>query len=100
MQKRTFKPIVFAWNRDGAEHVFTLTGREAWALSRLIAAGAKGVTPMEEPTGPRWSAYVHRLKKHGVDIATVTERHGGAFPGSHARYVLFSDVRQLEGEVK
>ena len=71
---------------------FTLAGRLAWALSELQSAGEHGVTPISTP-GPRWSAYVHRLRhEFGVDIETKTEAHQGAFPGHHARYFLRSPV--------
>lgn len=72
-----------------------LHGREAWALLHLVAAGAKGCTPIDNP-GPRWSAYVYKLRQRGIAIETVNERHGGAFAGNHARYVLRSRVRVLE----
>ena len=96
MESRTFEAVTFVWIRDGEPFEFELAGREAWALSRLMAAAEKGVTPVSEPTGPRWSAYVHKLRRKGLDVETITERHGGAFPGTHARYVLRSDVRLLE----
>jgi thiamine monophosphate synthase len=66
-------------------------GRMLWALRALIAAGAKGVTPIERPA-PRWSAYVHKLRRLGLVIETIPEEHGGAFPGTHGRYVLRSVV--------
>ena len=69
----------------------TLQGRDAWALLQLLAAGAHGVTPIER-VGPRWSAYVFKLRKAGIAVLTVREAHGGAFPGSHARYVLAAPV--------
>jgi hypothetical protein len=72
-----------------------LTGRTAWACRELLKAGEQGCSPITTP-GPRWSDYVFKLKRqHGIDVATVTERHGGAFPGNHARYVLRSKVRIL-----
>jgi hypothetical protein len=64
-----------------------LHGRDAWALLQLIAAGAQGVTPIER-VGPRWSAYIHKLRKAGFAVHTIHETHGGPFPGHHARYVL------------
>ena len=64
-----------------------LRGRDAWALLELVAAGSCGVTPIER-VGPRWSAYVHKLRKAGIAIHTIRESHGGPFPGHHARYVL------------
>lgn len=94
--KRIANPA-FSFQRvcNGRPVRFTLKGREAWALSRLIEAGQKGVTPVSEPTGPRWSAYVFNLRHRGFDIETRHERHGGPFPGTHARYVLHDDVRPL-----
>jgi hypothetical protein len=64
-----------------------LLGRDAWACLQLVAAGYQGVTAIER-VGPRWSAYVHKLRKAGISIVTVREAHGGPFPGHHARYVL------------
>jgi len=74
---------------------FTLyaMGREAWALDRLRWAGPKGCTPIEQPA-PRWSAYVHTLRGHGVPIETLYEPHGGEFSGHHGRYILRADVRK------
>jgi hypothetical protein len=74
----------------------TATGRDAWALSQLQSAGALGVTPICTP-GPRWSGYVFNLRRMGVLIETVDERHGGPFPGMHGRYVLRSEIEILEG---
>lgn len=67
--------------------VIEAKGREAWALDRLIEAGSRGCTPIEQPA-PRWSAYVHRLRALGVPIDTRHEPHGGAFAGIHGRYIL------------
>mgnify|MGYP003664246654 CR=1 FL=1 len=79
---------------DGSD-LFTIEakGRDAWALNRLIEAGPKGCTPLEEPA-PRWSAYVHRLRELNVPIETIWEKHGGTYPGKHGRYVLRADVRK------
>jgi hypothetical protein len=74
---------------DGAELRFK--GRFAWALARLIGAGENGCTPIDHP-GPRWSAYVHKLRRSGLSIETLGERHSGPYPGRHARYVLRSPV--------
>ncbi len=69
-----------------------VTGRNAWALLELHRAGPRGCTPVDNP-GPRWSAYVFNLKReHGLAIDTVHESHLGPFPGSHARYLLRSDI--------
>ena len=64
-----------------------LLGRNAWAVLQLIAAGPQGVTPIEH-VGPRWSAYVYKLRKAGIAVVTIRETHGGQFPGHHARYAL------------
>jgi hypothetical protein len=73
----------------------TLFGRQAWALNELIAAGEAGCTPITTP-GPRWSDYVFKLRRDGVSVETIDERHGGSFSGSHARYVVRSSVRLIE----
>ncbi|WP_134682436.1 winged helix domain-containing protein [Paracoccus ravus] len=68
-----------------------IKGRELWALDRLVQAGGKGCTPITEPA-PRWSAYVHKLRKMGIPIETRHEKHGGPFPGTHAKYILKARV--------
>ena len=72
-------------------------GRDAWALQKLIDAGDLGVTPLDTP-GPRWSGYVHKLRKAGLVVETIHEMHGGPFPGRHARYVLRSQASILSNE--
>ncbi len=74
-----------------------LRGREGWALQQLQAANNDGCTPIDH-TGPRWSGYVHKLRKAGIVIETIRERHGGPFAGDHARYVLRTDVTILEND--
>jgi hypothetical protein len=83
-----------AFNVTEGEDVRTITpaSRDAWALSSLIAAGAAGCTPIDNP-GPRWSGYVFKLKRvYGLNIESITEMHGGQYAGKHARYVLRSRV--------
>ena len=76
-----------------------LSGRNAWALSCLLRAGSRGFTSLGEPA-PRLAAYVHVLRsRHGIEIETLREKHGGDFPGSHARYVLLSSVEILPTEL-
>lgn len=75
----------------------TAAGRELWALERLMAAGDEGCTPIDQPA-PRWSAYVHRLRGLGLAIETIREKHGGEFAGCHARYVLRSIVKRVNGD--
>ena len=71
---------------------FELDGRLGWALAQLANAGARGVTPIIRPA-PRWSAYVHKLRKLGFPIDTVMEDHNGPYPGQHARYRLACEVQ-------
>jgi hypothetical protein len=76
--------------------VVTARGREAWALLALMTAGERGCTPIDHP-GPRWSGYIHDLRRLGFVIETVREPHSGPFPGDHARYVLKSRVIRVDG---
>ena len=73
---------------------FTVNGRDAWALKELLKARCKGCTPIHNP-GPRWSSYIHNLRKMGVHIETIHETHGDPFSGTHARYVLRSLITVL-----
>lgn len=75
----------------GSIETITVSGRDRWALECLISADQRGCTPIDTP-GPRWSSYVHNLRKLGVKIETITEAHDGPFKGNHARYVLRSTV--------
>lgn len=75
--------------------IVTVNGRVAWALDQLMQAGARGATPITH-AAPRWSHYIFKLRREGVSIETIDEAHGGAFAGSHARYILRSPVRVLE----
>jgi hypothetical protein len=77
--------------------IITVCGRDAWALLALKAANDTGCTPIDHP-GPRWSGYVHKLRKAGIVIETIRETHGGPFAGQHARYILRSLVTILEKE--
>ena len=70
-------------------------GRFAWALAALIEAGERGVTPIDRPA-PRWSHYVLILRRAGLAIETIEEKHGGPFRGWHGRYVLRTPVEIIE----
>lgn len=75
---------------------FKVVGRFGWMLKALVYAGERGVTPIDQPA-PRQSAYVHKLRtEYNLVIETVHESHGGPFPGSHARYIIRSDVEIIE----
>jgi hypothetical protein len=54
-------------------------GRDAWALHALIGAGDRGCTPIDYP-GRRWSGYIHKLRRAGLVIETIDERHAGPSP--------------------
>jgi hypothetical protein len=92
MEQIFSKPMLY-----GGQCIFSLQGRNAWALSALVLAGENGCSPIDNP-GPRWSAYVHFLRHElGLSIETISEAHFGQFPGYHARYVLRSVVAIVEG---
>jgi hypothetical protein len=76
-------------------NVIVVRGRDAWALLELVNANDNGCTPIDHP-GPRWSGYVHKLRKAGIIIETIRELHHGPFAGQHARYVLRSLITILE----
>ena len=75
---------------------FKLAGRNGWALAQLIGAGNAGITPLTHPA-PRWSAYIHNLRKMGLVIDTLHEEHAGDFPGLHGRYILRAPVTLVGG---
>jgi len=84
--------------RSGAAALpISFRGRDAWALDALVTAGEHGVTPIERPA-PRWSHYIHRLRKAGLVVETIHEAHAGAYAGTHGRYVLRSTVEVIEVE--
>jgi len=71
---------------------FVVTGQTAKALHALVAAGDKGITAMEcGGWAFRLAAYVRELRKRGLAIETMRERHDDA-GGWHGRYVLRSAV--------
>ena len=78
-------------NPNSQSFTLHLKGRNQWAMEQLIKSGSNGCTPLSNGA-PRWSAYVHNLRNFGVQIRTVTERHGGTFAGNHGRYVLVAEV--------
>jgi hypothetical protein len=73
-------------------------GRESWALSQLIIAGPRGLTVLERPA-PRWSHYIYLLRRRGLVIETIDERHGGVYPGRHGRYRLLTPVKVVAFEI-
>jgi hypothetical protein len=86
------RPVTFTVANGEDVRTIVVRGRDAWALRELIVAGPDGCTPIDNP-GPRWSGYVHKLKRvYCLNIETITEMHGGEYAGKHARYVLRSRV--------
>ena len=86
---RSSTALVVQVEADPAPVVIGLKGRPAWALDKLLDAGDAGCTPIQNPA-PRWSAYIHKLRKAGLDVETIHITHGGPYPGHHGRYVLRS----------
>jgi len=80
---------------DGGVMIKSFIGRDAWALSELVAAGTNGLTTLER-SAPRWSHYIYKLRRGGIAIDTRTETHAGDYPGRHARYVLRSPLQVIE----
>ena len=88
--------ITIKLGEDGPEKTFR--GRFAWTLNALIDAGKRGVTPLERPA-PRWSHYVMVLRRGGVPVQTIDEKHDGAYSGRHGRYLLDAPVTVVSREV-
>ena len=95
--REDWPPAVFIIDGGGSTDAIIVSGRDWWALERLIDAGARGCTPIDEPA-PRWSGYVFNLRQMGVAIETIHERHGGPFAGTHDRYVLRRQVHRAESK--
>ena len=98
-KSQTWSAMRFIITRpSGSVKSITVCGRDRGALEFLITAGENGCTPIDTP-GPRWSGYVHNLRRMCVDIETINEPHDGPFSGTHARYILRSTVtRDQSGE--
>jgi hypothetical protein len=78
----------------GRERVFE--GREAWALSRLLEVGDKGLTSIDEP-GVRLAHYVMKIRRAGIAVEMVREPNTtGAYGGNFGRYFLRTPVTVLE----
>ena len=75
----------------------TFVGREAWLLDRLLDAGDRGVTTLENPA-PRVSHYLMKIRRAGIVVETIREPHKGAYSGSHGRFILRSPVTVIERE--
>jgi hypothetical protein len=82
---------------DAKGPTVTFHDRLAWALDRLIETGESGVTPLDWPA-PRWSQYILLLRRHGMPIETILERHGDPYAGRRGRYVLRCPIEILGRE--
>src|SRR4051794_30988883 len=52
--------------------IVVVVGRAAWALLELLAAGDTGCSYIDK-AAPRWSSYIHKLRKMDLVIDTVRE---------------------------
>lgn len=68
--------------------------RPNWLLDVLRTAGVHGTTAIQHP-GVRVADAVFKLRQLGINIATETERHEGAFAGTHAKYRLLDRVEPV-----
>ena len=91
MKKQTIRVQVVDDNGEAVGFPVTFQGRECWTLQKLMAAKEGGITAIDN-IGPRLSHYVFKLRSAGITIQTDYEKHGGEFPGVHARYTLRSRV--------
>lgn len=82
-------------NNNASGFPITVVGREYYTLRKLIDAGDRGISLMDH-IGPRISHYIFKLRKHGIAIETRDEKHGGDYPGYHARYRLCSRLSVLQ----
>lgn len=89
--QQTIRVQILDDNNEPVGFPVTLRGRERWAMERLMAAGAAGVSSLEN-VGPRLAHYIFKLRGCGFTIDTRHEPHGGDFPGHHARYFNRSKV--------
>lgn len=84
--------VKFRIEPDGV--VQSAVGRDAWCLEQLLRVGDRGFTSLENPA-PRISHYIFKLRKAGLLIESIDEKHDGLYAGYHARYVLRSRVTVL-----
>lgn len=72
--------------------------RPNWLLDVFRASDTQSTTAILHP-GVRVADAVFKLRQLGINIATETERHEGAFAGTHARYRLLDHVVPVTEEV-
>ncbi len=81
--------------REPTQH--TATGRPGQTLYCLVVAGERGITAAEVSNWAlRLAGYVYDLRhKHGLNIQAAQEPNTNGI-GTHARYILQSDVQIIE----
>jgi hypothetical protein len=86
--------IRFQFKILGSDRVYTVEGQEARTLVALHDAGPVGITALEVSTWAlRTAHYVMKLRRLGLAILMVREKHGGPVPGWHGRYFLRSAIQ-------
>mgnify|MGYP004524483811 CR=1 FL=1 len=85
--KLKFKATIHHLTDPSGNVTVNIVGRDGWALLHLMVVGAKGLTTLGRPA-PRWSGFVHKLRRAGLNITTEEEGHPGTFSGTHGRYRL------------
>ena len=79
-----------------ADHIFLDSHRVVWTLKypdRWVVVKDQKLVGY----GKNKLRLYQRLRKRGIDIVTLPERHDGDYPGNHARYVLKSAVSLVGG---
>jgi hypothetical protein len=88
----------FRIGEGGETRIVTLAGRFAWCLEKLVTAGERGITALDE-IGPRLPHYVFVLRcLHGLTIKTREEKHGGRFSGWHGRLHTKARIIPAKGD--
>tara|TARA_B100001989_G_scaffold249291_1_gene224326 strand:- start:3403 stop:3696 length:294 start_codon:yes stop_codon:yes gene_type:complete len=85
-----------AWFDGIAKHM-EVSGKAAKTLAALVSNGRHGVTAYEisQTWALRLAAYIHDLRKLGLDIQTIREEHD---EGWHGRYILHTPVEIIDIE--
>jgi hypothetical protein len=94
MVRKAIREMRVRIGAGGPERAFE--GREAWALTRLLEVGEKGLTSIDEP-GVRLAHYVMKIRRAGISVEMVREPNvSGAYGGNFGRYFLRTPLTVLE----
>lgn len=94
---RSFRATVALIEPDD-ERTLTFEGQEARTILALVEAGPRGVTSLEISSWAlRLAHYAMKLRRAGLVIDMVREKHDGPVRGHHGRYFLRSRVRLIDG---